>query len=74
VLEHFFHLCARVRTCRVDSSLDELEANPLPLQKAVYDISRGPVGSATSSVVAAAARLTLNATTTAAKAAAPLGR
>ncbi len=28
------------RACRADASLDELEDNPLPLQKAVYEISR----------------------------------
>ncbi len=43
-------------TPRVDRSLDELENNPLPLQKEIYQFSRSPVGTATSSALTAAAK------------------
>ncbi|GFH18122.1 uncharacterized protein HaLaN_14867, partial [Haematococcus lacustris] len=59
---------------KVDQRLDVLETNPLPIQQTIYDISRGPVGEATTSAVQAAAHLTVKASVEAAKAVAPLGR
>lgn len=59
---------------RVDKSLDEIEMNPSTYQKAIYDVSRGPVGQATAKGVEAAAKLTVNATVEAAKLAAPVGK
>mmetsp|Transcript_24440 Transcript_24440/g.53376 ORF Transcript_24440/g.53376 Transcript_24440/m.53376 type:complete len:225 (+) Transcript_24440:114-788(+) len=59
---------------RMDRSLDEMEQNPSVWQKTVYDISKGPVGEATTKSMEAAAKLTIKATVTAAKAAAPVGQ
>lgn len=42
----------------LDRSLDEIEDNPLPGQKELYEFSRGPVGIATGKGLAAAANLT----------------
>ncbi len=58
----------------MDASLDELEHNPPAVQKALYDVSKGPVGVATSKGVRAAAKLTVSATVQAAKLAAPVGK
>jgi hypothetical protein len=58
----------------VDASLDEVEHNPPAVQKAIYDISKGPVGVATSRGVRAAAKLTVDATVEAARLAAPVGK
>ncbi|GLI71475.1 hypothetical protein VaNZ11_016613 [Volvox africanus] len=59
---------------QVDRSLDELEQNPLPLQREIYELSRSPVGTATSSAFTAAARVTVAATKEAVKAAVPVGQ
>lgn len=59
---------------KADASLDELEVNPLPVQKVIYGISRGPVGTATTQAVQAAAKLTMQATVKAAQIAAPIGK
>ncbi|KXZ43877.1 hypothetical protein GPECTOR_78g65 [Gonium pectorale] len=59
---------------RVDRSLDELEANPLPLQREMYELSRSPVGTATSSAITTAAKVTVAATKEAVKAALPVGQ
>ncbi|GIL64403.1 hypothetical protein Vafri_18242 [Volvox africanus] len=59
---------------QVDRSLDELEQNPLPLQKEIYELSRSPVGTATSSAFTTAARVTVAATKEAVKAAVPVGQ
>lgn len=59
---------------QVDRSLDELEHNPLPLQREIYEISRGPVGSAASTALSAAAQVTVAATKEAVKAALPIGQ
>jgi hypothetical protein len=60
--------------CRMDEQLNQIEANPPPIQKALYQVSRGPVGEATSKGISAAARLTVAATREAAKVAAPVGK
>jgi len=59
---------------KVDKSLDEMEANPNGIQRAIYQISRGPVGTATVSAVEAATKVTLKATGEVAKAAAPVAK
>ncbi|GLC46532.1 hypothetical protein PLESTF_001966300 [Pleodorina starrii] len=59
---------------QVDRSLDELEQNPLPLQREIYELSRGPVGTATSSALGTAAKVTVAATREAVKAAVPVGQ
>ncbi|GIL86383.1 hypothetical protein Vretimale_11671 [Volvox reticuliferus] len=59
---------------QVDRSLDELEQNPLPLQREIYELSRSPVGTATSSALTTAARVTVAATKEAVKAAVPVGQ
>ncbi|CAL8462938.1 g2472 [Coccomyxa elongata] len=59
---------------RLDASLDEAELDPPPGAKAVIDVARGPVGSATVQGVTAAARVTVQVGTTALKAAAPVGK
>jgi hypothetical protein len=58
---------------RVDRQLDQIEADPPALLKASYSVANGPVGTATSKGVQAAAKLTMAATTQAVKAAAPIG-
>ncbi|KIZ03147.1 hypothetical protein MNEG_4811 [Monoraphidium neglectum] len=58
---------------KVDRQLDQIEQDPPALLKASYDVANGPVGSATSKGVQAAAKVTLAATTQAVKAAAPIG-
>ncbi|KAG2430049.1 hypothetical protein HYH02_013876 [Chlamydomonas schloesseri] len=58
----------------VDRSLDELEQNPLPLQREIYELSRSPVGTATSSALTTAAKVTVAATKEAVKAAVPVGQ
>lgn len=58
----------------MDRSLDELEANPLPLQREIYELSRSPVGTATSTALSTAARVTVTATKEAVRAAVPLGQ
>ena len=58
----------------MDEQLNLIEANPPAIQKALYQVSRGPVGQATSSGISAAARLTVAATKEAVKVAAPLGK
>ncbi|PNW80010.1 hypothetical protein CHLRE_08g374100v5 [Chlamydomonas reinhardtii] len=58
----------------VDRSLDELEQNPLPLQREIYELSRSPVGTATGSALTTAAKVTVAATKEAVKAAVPVGR
>ncbi|KAF5830457.1 hypothetical protein DUNSADRAFT_14554 [Dunaliella salina] len=60
--------------CRADRNLDELERNPLPLQKAFYALSRGPVGEMTSSAAQAAAKLTLTAGKEVTRASIPVGK
>ena len=52
---------------RVDASLDEAEMNPPPGAKAIIDVARGPVGTATVQGVTAAARVTVHVGTTALK-------
>jgi hypothetical protein len=42
---------------RVDKSLDELESNPLPLQRELYELSRSPAAAATGSALGAAAKV-----------------
>jgi hypothetical protein len=59
---------------RVDDQLDRVEASPNQLHQALYGLSSGPVGQATSKGVQAAARITVTATIEAAKAAAPVGK
>ncbi|EFJ40480.1 hypothetical protein VOLCADRAFT_108143 [Volvox carteri f. nagariensis] len=59
---------------QVDRSLDELEQNPLPLQKEIYELSRSPAATATSSAISTAARVTVAATKEAVKAAVPVGQ
>ncbi|GFR50084.1 hypothetical protein Agub_g12228 [Astrephomene gubernaculifera] len=59
---------------QVDRSLDELEQRPLPLQRELYELSCGPVGAATSSALAAAAKVTVAATREAVRAALPVGQ
>ncbi|KAG2422560.1 hypothetical protein HXX76_015940 [Chlamydomonas incerta] len=58
----------------VDRSLDELEQNPLPLQREIYELSRSPVGTATGSALTTAAKVTVAATKEAVKAAVPVGQ
>lgn len=53
---------------RLDASLDEAELEPPPGAKAIIDVARGPVGSATVQGVTAAARVTVQVGTTALKA------
>ncbi|KAG1666957.1 hypothetical protein FOA52_004240 [Chlamydomonas sp. UWO 241] len=55
----------------VDRSLDELEDNPLPGQRELYNLSRGPVGTATGQGLKVAADVAVKATVAAAKAVAP---
>ena len=56
---------------RLDASLDEAELDPPPGAKAIIDVVRGPVGSATVQGVTAAARVTVKVGTTALKASPP---
>lgn len=51
----------------MDASLDEAEMNPPPGAKAIIDVARGPVGTATVQGVTAAARVTVHVGTTALK-------
>ena len=44
---------------RADKTLDEMEHNPAPMQQAVFDFSRGPVGTAATQGVEVAAKLTV---------------
>ena len=53
---------------RLDASLDEAELDPPPGAKAIIDVARGPVGTATVQGVTAAARVTVKVGTTALKA------
>ena len=52
---------------RVDASLDEAEHDPPAAAKAIIDVARGPVGTATAQGVTAAARVTVQVSTTALK-------
>lgn len=52
---------------RLDASLDEAEMYPPAGAKAIIDVARGPVGSATVQGVTAAARVTVKVGTTALK-------
>jgi hypothetical protein len=52
---------------RLDASLDEAELAPPPGAKAIINVARGPVGSATVQGVTAAARVTVKVGTTALK-------
>lgn len=59
---------------KVDESLDDVEENPPPYAKAIYEISTGPVGEAASKGAATAAKVTVQVGAQALKAAAPLGK
>lgn len=59
---------------KADESLDEIEENPPEAVKAIYDISRGPVGSAAGKGVTTVAKLTWQVGTEAVKAATPVGK
>ena len=52
---------------RVDASLDEAEHDPPAAAKAIIDVARGPVGAATVQSVTAAAKATVQVSTTALK-------
>lgn len=68
-------MCAcLLAACSLDKKLDQLEANPLPLQSQIYALSQSPVGSATGSAMEAAAKLTVQASKEAFKAALPVGQ
>ncbi|KAF8072452.1 SYM1 [Scenedesmus sp. PABB004] len=59
---------------KVDDQLNAVEARPSQVHQAIYKLSTGPVGQATSAGVQTAAKLTMTATLGAAKAAAPVGK
>lgn len=58
----------------LDEKLDEVEANPNPVHRAFYSLSRGPVGEATNQGVQMAGRMAVNATVEGLKLAAPVGK
>lgn len=58
----------------LDEKLNEVEANPHPIHKAIYGISRGPVGEAANQGVQIAGKAAVNVTVEAAKVAAPVGK
>lgn len=59
---------------RVDDQLNQVEQQPSEVHQALYNLSNGPVGQATSKGVQVAAKFTMTATIQAAKAAAPVGK
>lgn len=59
---------------KADRSLDEIEDNPPPYAKALYEVSNGPVGKTASKGVQTAAKMTLEVGAGALKAAAPVGK
>lgn len=59
---------------KVDQSLDEVEENPPAYARAIYDLSTGPVGTAAAKGAVTAAKLTVEASSQALRAAAPVGK